>query len=238
MKSAHSLLRTRVSANGMDYKGYNIGVHEFGHNVEQTISLHDVPNYFLHGVPNTAFTEALAFTFQGKDLELLGIPSEDSLTEALNTLDLFWGCYEIMGVSLVDIKVWQWMYSHPQANANELKDAVIQIAKDVWNQYYAPVFGIKDTPILAIYSHMIDAPLYLSAYPIGHIIDFQLENYLKGKDLAQEIDRIFAIGRLTPDPWMQKAVGEKISVQPLITATGEAVVKVKEGEKAKKRNKK
>ena len=46
---------------------------------------------------------------------------------------------------------------------------------------------------------MIDAPLYLSAYPIGHIIDFQLENYLKGKDLAQEIDRIFAIGRLTPD---------------------------------------
>ena len=130
------------------------------------------------------------------------------------------------------------MYSHPQANANELKDAVIQIAKDVWNQYYAPVFGIKDTPILAIYSHMIDAPLYLSAYPIGHIIDFQLENYLKGKDLAQEIDRIFAIGRLTPDLWMQKAVGEKISVQPLITATGEAVVKVKEGEKAKKRNKK
>lgn len=237
MKSAHSLLRTRVSQSGMDYKGYNIGVHEFGHNVEQTISLHDVHNYFLHGVPNTAFTEALAFTFQGKDLELLGIPSDDPLTEALNTLDLFWGCYEIMGVSLVDIKVWQWMYSHPYADANELKDAVIQIAKDVWNQYYAPVFGTKDIPILAIYSHMIDAPLYLSAYPIGHIIDFQLETYLKGKDLAQEIDRIFAIGRLTPDLWMQKAVGEKVSVQPLITATGEAVAQIKEGEKAKKKNK-
>jgi hypothetical protein len=32
-----SLLRTRIFAEGMDYKGYNIAIHEFGHNVEQTI---------------------------------------------------------------------------------------------------------------------------------------------------------------------------------------------------------
>ena len=28
-------LRTRIGAGGMDYKGYNIAIHELGHNVEQ-----------------------------------------------------------------------------------------------------------------------------------------------------------------------------------------------------------
>ena len=32
-------LRTRVEKDGMDYKGYNIAVHEMGHNVEQMFSL-------------------------------------------------------------------------------------------------------------------------------------------------------------------------------------------------------
>ncbi|MCK7529630.1 MAG: hypothetical protein MZV63_00490 [Marinilabiliales bacterium] len=53
MKGAVSHLRTRISDKGMDYKGYNIAVHEFGHNVEQTISLYDVDYYMLSGVPNT-----------------------------------------------------------------------------------------------------------------------------------------------------------------------------------------
>jgi hypothetical protein len=64
MKDEKARLRSRIPQDGMDYKGYNIAIHEFGHNVEQTISLHDVPYYMMNGVPNTAFTEALAFTFQ------------------------------------------------------------------------------------------------------------------------------------------------------------------------------
>ena len=71
--SAPAHLRTRVAAGGMDYKGYNIAVHEMGHNVEQTFSLKNVDHWLLNGVPNTAFTEALAFVFQAKDLELLGL---------------------------------------------------------------------------------------------------------------------------------------------------------------------
>ena len=67
-------LRTRVEPDGMDYKGYNIAVHELGHNVEQTFSLYDIDYTLLAGVPNTAFTEALAFLFQARDLELLGRP--------------------------------------------------------------------------------------------------------------------------------------------------------------------
>lgn len=238
MKSDKALLRTRFTPTGMDYKGYNIGVHEFGHNVEQTISLHNVPNYFLNGVPNTAFTEAVAFTFQSKDLELLGINNDDPLAEDLATLDLFWSCYEIMGVSMVDIKVWKWLYENPNCTADQLQNAVISIAKEVWNQYYAPVFGIQDQTILAIYSHMIDAPLYLSAYPIGHVIDFQLSQYLKGKNIATEIERMYAIGRVTPNLWMQRAVGADVSVEPLLKATETAIINVKNADKNSKKNSK
>lgn len=224
MKSDNSMLRTRIGNDGMDYKGYNIGVHEFGHNVEQTISLHYVPNYFMSGVPNTAFTEALAFVFQGKDLQLLGIDTTDkTVAEDLNTLDLFWGCYEIMGISLVDIRVWKWMYENPSADANQLKEAVLRIAKEVWNQYYAPVFKTKDEPILAIYSHMIIDPLYLSAYPIGHLIDFQLESYLADKNMGEEVTRIFKQGRLTPGLWMERAIGQGLSANPLLERTSKAV---------------
>ena len=68
-------LRTRIPQGGMDYKGFNIAVHEMGHNVEQTISMRDVDYYMLNGVPNTAFTEANAFVFQKRDLSLLGLTS-------------------------------------------------------------------------------------------------------------------------------------------------------------------
>ena len=71
-------LRTRVEKDGMNYKGFNIAVHEMGHNVEQTFSLNDVDSTLLQGVPNTAFTEALAFVFQAHDLELLGLAKPDA----------------------------------------------------------------------------------------------------------------------------------------------------------------
>ena len=87
----------------MDYKGYNIAVHEMGHNVEQTFSLNEMDHCLLKGVPNTAFTEALAFVFQAKDLELLGLAAPDARSEALKTLNDFWGTYEIAGVALVDM---------------------------------------------------------------------------------------------------------------------------------------
>ncbi len=220
-------LRTRVGANGMDYKGYNIAMHEFGHTVEQTITLHDVDYYILHGVPNTSFTEALAFIFQKRDLDMLGLSEESTEKEAMMALDNFWSSYEIMGVSLVDMEVWKWMYENPDASASALKEAVIRIAKDVWNQYYAPVFGMEDEPILAVYSHMIDNPLYLSAYPIGHLIDFQLEKEMAGKSFADEVMNIFTMGRLIPQYWMKQATGNRISGQALIEDTEKAIEMVK-----------
>ena len=218
-----ALLRTRIQRNGMDYKGFNIAVHEFGHTVEQTITLHDVDYYMLHGVPNTAFTEALAFTFQKRDLELLGIKESDSEKESLMALDNLWSCYEIMGVSLVDINLWKWLYQNPDASSSQVKEATIAIAKDIWNKYFSDVFGTKDETILAIYSHMIDNPLYLSAYPIGHLIDFQLEKYIAGKKFGIEIQKIFEQGRLIPQVWMKGAVGETLSVKPTLEASAIAI---------------
>ncbi len=81
MRSEKTHLRTRVESTGMNYKGFNIAVHEMGHNVEQTISLNEVDYTLLEGVPNTAFTEALAMVLQGHDLEVLGLSAPDAQTK-------------------------------------------------------------------------------------------------------------------------------------------------------------
>jgi len=223
MKGEKAHLRTRIAPTGMDYKGYNIAVHEFGHNVEQTISMYDVDYFMLNGVPNTAFTEALAFIFQSRDLTLLGLSGQDLDQKRLNALDNSWTLMEIMGVGLVDIHTWQWMYAHPNATAEELKNAVIQIANEVWNKYFAVIFGVKDQSILAVYSHMISNPLYLAAYSYGQIIEFQIEGYLAGKKFPDEIDRIYKQGRLIPQIWMQGAVGNTLSADPILKQLNEVL---------------
>ena len=227
-------LRTRVGDKGMDYKGYNIAVHEFGHNVEEVISLYDIDYYTLAGIPNTGFTEASAFLFQERDLEILnyelGIKNcanehHSKLLIQNSTFDMIWGMYEIMGVSLVDMRMWQWLYAHPEADAAALREAVITIASEVWNQYYAPILGEKDSPLLGIYSHMVGYALYLPAYPIGNLVQYQLDEHLANcatpEEWAKEYTRIYQQGCLTPDAWMRGAVGKPMSVEPILKAVRE-----------------
>jgi hypothetical protein len=223
MKGSSAHLRTRISNKGMDYKGYNIAVHEFGHTVEQTISLYNADNYMMNGVPNTAITEALAFVFQSRNLLLLGIKDTNPESEKMETLEAAWSLLEIMGVGMVDMKAWKWLYANTEATPAQLKEAIKTIAVGTWNKYFAPVIGVKDSPILAIYSHMVDSPLYLANYSYGHIVQFQLEEYFKGKKLTDEIDRIYKQGRLTPQQWMMGAVGSKISAQPILNALDEVL---------------
>ncbi len=223
MKGASSHLRTRVSEKGMDYKGYNIAVHEFGHNVEQTISLYDVDYYTMSGVPNTAVTEALAFVFQKRDLDLLGINADDPENEMMEVLDAAWSLAEIMGVGMAEMLTWLWLYENPEATPAQLKEKTIGFATETWNKYFAPITGVKDSPVLAIYSHMIEVPLYLPNYSYGHIVQFQIEKYLKDKKLAPEVDRMFSQGRLTPQQWMMGAVGSKISTEPILASLREVL---------------
>lgn len=220
MKDDKARLRTRVGEGGMNYKGFNIAMHELGHNVEQTNTLHDVSYYFLNGVPNTAFTEAIAFMFQKRDMLIINKPISN---ENLIALDRAWSLYEIMGVSLVDMNLWKWLYANPNATEEEIKNATIEISKDIWNKYYADVFGVKDQTILAIYSHMINYPLYLSAYPIGFLIEFQLEEAVKGKPFGQEMIRVFKSGNLTPEVWMKRNTGSLLSNKYLLNFVRNAV---------------
>lgn len=223
-RSDNAHLRTRVGRDGMDYKGFNIAVHEMGHNVEQTFSLVNVDHWLLNGVPNTAFTEALAFVFQAQDLRLLGQPQPDAKALAEKTLNDFWGAYEIAGVGLVDMAVWHWMYDHPTATPAQLKAAVLDIAREVWNRYYAPVLGQKDCVLLGIYSHMIHSFLYLPDYAIGHMIAFQIEHEIeKTGQLGATFERMATQGRLTPDLWMRHATGQPVGPEALLEATAQAL---------------
>lgn len=220
-------LRTRVEAGGMDYKGYNIAVHELGHNVEQYLSLYEVDHTLLAGVPNTAFTEALAFLFQARDLQLLGRPAPGGEAERLRVLDHFWNTWEIAGSALVEMDVWHWLYDHPNATAAELREATVAIARATWDKYYAPVLGGRgETSLLGIYSHTISSPLYLFNYVLGHTIAFQIEEHLAGKDaktFAAEFSRAARLGTILPDSWMVAATGKPVSADSLLTATERAL---------------
>ncbi|MDY7231554.1 hypothetical protein [Hyalangium rubrum] len=217
-------LRTRVEKDGMNYKGYNIAVHELGHNVEQVFSLYNVDHTLLQGVPNNAFTEALAFVFQARDMELLGLGKPDAAAEKERVLNDFWATWEIAGVALVDIAVWHWMYEHPEATPAQLREATVAIAKEHWEKYYAPVLGGQGTPLLGIYSHMISYPMYLPDYPLGHLIAFQIEEHLHKKGpLGAEFERMSSYGAVTPDQWMVNATGLPVSAEPLLRATEAAL---------------
>lgn len=217
-------LRTRVGAAGMDYKGFNIAVHEMGHNVEQIFSLDTIDHTLLSGVPATAFTEALAFVFQAKDLELLGLASPSAERRALETLADFWNTYEISGVALVDMAMWHWMYDHPNATPEQLRDAVVGISKEIWNRFYAPVFGVRDVVLLGVYAHMVDSYLYLPDYPIGRLIAFQIQQRMaQGGALGDEFERMAKLGNLTPDLWMRHATGAPVGASALLEATAAAL---------------
>ena len=227
-------LRTRVEAGGMDYKGYNIAVHELGHNVEQIFSLYSIDRYLLAGVPSSAFTEALAFLFQAHDLALLGRPSAGAEAERDRVLDSFWDAREIAGAALVELDVWRWLYQHPDASPAELRAATVRIARAVWKRHFAPILG-GDTAILAIYSHTIALPLYLFHYLLGRLIAFQVERHLAGKDratFAREFERVSRLGALTPDAWMKQATGAPVSHQPLLDGAGEALRVTRAGGRA------
>src|SRR5205085_78664 len=143
MRSEKAHLRTRVEKTGMNYKGFNIAVHEMGHNVEQTFSLNDV--------------------------------------------------------------------DHTQATPSQLNAATLQIAKDVWNRYYAPVFHQRDVVLLAVYSHMIDSFLYLPDYSIGHLIAAQIEEQTKKAGaIGPEFERMAKMGDVTPGLWMENASGKPV----------------------------
>lgn len=224
MRGQLSRMRIRFAPDGLLFNDFNVGMHELGHNVEQTYSLNLMDHNLLQGVPNTAFTEGLAMLLQGHDLEMLGLAKPDSQSEALNTLNTFWATCEIAVMGLCDMAVWHWMYEHPEATPAELKAATLEIARGLWNKYYAPVLGQRDCILPAVYSHMINNMLYVPDYPVGHLIAFQIEEQMKkvGK-IGPEFERITKVGNVLPDLWMQQATGAPVGPEAMLKATRRAL---------------
>lgn len=227
MRTEKARLRTRIPKGGLDYQGFNIAMHELGHCAEQVFSLYKVDHTLLSGVPNTAFTEGFAFVFQDRDMEILGLSAPDEKAAHAKTLDTFWATREIAGVALVDMNVWRWLYKNKDAEPADLRQAVLEISKSVWDRYYAPLFGAKGSTLLGVYSHMINYALYLPDYPLGHIIAFQIEEYFKEHSLAAEMERMCVQGAITPKEWMMKAVGADISPEPMLRAAAKALAAYK-----------
>jgi oligoendopeptidase F len=123
-------------------------------------------------------------------------------------------------VALIDMALWHWMYDHPNAKPAELKEATIQISKDIWNKYYATVFNKKDVALLGVYSHIIHSFLYLPDYPLGHLIALQIEEQVKkGGTVGSEVERMTVLGNVTPDVWMKNATGRPVGAEAMLAAT-------------------
>lgn len=178
----------------------------------------------LKGIPGSPFTECMADLIAYRDMVGLGVSPEYSREEKeLNALASFWFVCEMGADALHEIRVWHWFYDHPEASVEELKKVTIDIANDIWNEYFADIFGVRDIPIFSIYSHFINGSLYLHSYPLGNIILMQLEEYFEGKDFEEEMVRICTIGKLTPDLWMKEATGESLSSEPMLRAVRKAI---------------
>jgi hypothetical protein len=224
MTGAKAHLRTRFEKDGMNYKGYRIGMHEIGHTIQQNVGTYMTDYYLLKGIPSSPFTEAMADLIAYRSLVGMGVNPEYTVKEKQdNALAAFWFVCEIGSVALHEIRVWNWLYDHPDATVEELKTATIAIAKDIWNQYFADIYGVSDIPLFAIYNHFISGALYLSSYPLGNIVLMQLEEYFEGRDFATEMIRTCKIGRLTPDLWMMEVTGEPLSSDPLLNAMRKAL---------------
>lgn len=219
MKGGKFILATPTDHNKMNYTSFLTAMHELGHCVEGYISLEMSDYYTLGKVPSPAFSESFAYLFDSRSLEILGIEKTSSEKNKFKTLNLFWSCFLNCGLALVDMDIWHWMYDHPECTETDLKSAALRISKDIWNRFYFPVLGDKDSTILAGYSVMITHPLYLPEFALAIFIQTQIEQYLENKSLGIEMVRMCKAGSLTPNQWMREAVGESISSKGLLEKT-------------------
>jgi len=206
-------LRTHEGAKKLNWKSFYIGMHELGHNVEQVLSSCFIDWYTLSGVPNIAFTEGFAYVFADRANEIIGCEKPDF---DMFVLDRYLQSYEMSGIALYEIELWEWLYQNPSVSIKELKDGAINIANKVWKKYFSPYFGENENGILAVYSHNLLHPLYIPNYSLGYIIAYQIQNYLKNKVLGEEMERMCLLGKMTPQQWMEIAIGAKISARALL----------------------
>jgi hypothetical protein len=221
-------LRTNRLKGELGWDGFDTAMHELGHNLEQLHSAFHAPRPALQNVPNTACTEAFAFLYQSLAKRVLGIEDAADARRAqdLDAVATMLAARQIAGPSLVELRMWRWIYANPGAGPEALRDATLSIATETWDRHYAQDFGPDHARILAAYQHMVGHPLYLADYVLGHVISHQVRSHILGRDLAAETRRICSIGRLTPDLWMRRAVGAGIDIAPLARDCAQALARL------------
>ena len=199
-------------------------MHELGHNLEQLISTHWVPRPMLQRAQHRLHGSVrVPLSIEGRRR-----PRGRSRSLAARCLDDGYGpdharCRQIAGPALVDLYAWRWLYANPDADAPAFRDAVIDIATDLWDRFYAEYYGEDPYHILAAYQHMVAHPLYLPDYAIGHVQSQLIRTHMRTRDLAAETKRICSIGCFTRTSGLEKAVGSPISVEPMIKDVEEAL---------------
>ena len=219
------LLRVRIDKQGIGEQDFKVFMHELGHCVEGVLTSYEMDYKSLWGVPNTAFTEGFAFTFQDRADFVLGRHTVEDAS--VTTLMRFWEAYEIAGPALVEIEFFHWLYAHPNATAAEMNSEIRRIGDEVYKKYYARVFGPEGCGLMSVYSHILSCSFYLADYPMGYVIAYQVRKYLRDKNLATEMERMCKVGSIYPEQWMRSAVNQSISVKPLLDDTKAALKKMK-----------
>jgi hypothetical protein len=228
MRNDTALMTTVFNPEGLDFKAYRIAMHELGHVVCGVYTTKESDNFLLADVPTSGITEGIAEMLAFKNIEGLDL-KQGSIEEQKQLLALasVWYLVDLGGQALTDIETWKWMYKHQNATPEELQAAVLNISAEIWNTYYSSVFGgIKDQHILSIYNHFITGSLYLYNYFLGDIIMFQLYDAYMPDNLAYGLKKACSEGQTLPEFWMKHAVGEPISIVPLMKTAKEAIGKL------------
>jgi len=219
------LLRVRVNKKGITEQEFGTFMHELGHCVEGVLSSYEMDFKALWSVPNTAFTEGFAFTFQDRADFVLGRKSAEN--QDVITLQRYWELYEIAGPALVEVRFFHWLYENPGATPADMHRRIREIGDDVWREFYARIFGPEGYGLMSVYSHILWCDFYLADYPMGYIIAYQVRKYLRDKTLSKEMERMCRLGCVYPEEWMKKAVGQKISLKPMLDDTRAALKRLK-----------
>ncbi|HUU98592.1 MAG TPA: hypothetical protein VM487_22900 [Phycisphaerae bacterium] len=225
-------LTTSLQRGRFNFAAYGTAMHELGHAVEQAVSIGRAPRPALKGVPGSCAVEAVANIFCDTRFKLVDVKLSTEPIDPLDqmTIETMLSACQIAGPAIVELRTWRWLYEHPDATAAELRDAVLQIAADVWTEFFEEYYGPDPYHLTAAYQHMIGYPLYLANYVLSGVAVQQMRAYVREKDRASELLRMYTIGRLTPDLWMERAVGAPLSVEPLLRDTERVLAQLGRGE--------
>ena len=154
-----------------------------------------------------------------------GSPSPTRGEPRLETLNDFWGTYEIAGVALVDMAMWHWMYDHPDATPGELRDAVVADRQGRLEPLLrAGLRRARRRAARRLLAHgrQLPLPARLPDRPPDRLPDRGADRR-RAATSAPSSSGWRRCGSVTPDLWMKHATGAPVGAEALLEATAAAL---------------